>query len=97
MENGGKVSWAHRIRRGPAPMGFYDKAELRTPITSVKVASDLAVNERPALEALRTDSASFNALVEARRNRKDHWYKPSAGYIDLCSVPLPVREQMHAK
>lgn len=83
--------------RGPAPMGFYDKAELRTSITSIKLASDLAENERPALEALRTDSASFNALVEARRNRKDDWYKRPAGYIDLCSVPLPVREQIQAK
>ena len=74
-------------------MGFYDKAELRTPITSIKLASDLAANERAALEALRIDSASFNALVEARRNRKDEWYKRPAGYIDLCSVPLPVRVQ----
>ena len=57
--------------RGPAPMGFYDKAELRTQITSVKLGSDLASDARPALEALRTDSASFTALVEARRNRKD--------------------------
>ena len=66
-------------------MGFYDKAELRTPITSVKLASDLAANERPALEALRTDSASFNALVEARRNRKDHWYKPQRAIL-ICAV-----------
>ncbi len=77
--------------RGPAPMGFYDKAELRTKITSVKLGSDLSSDTRPALEALRTDSASFAALVEARRNRKDDWYKRPAGYIDLCSVPLPVR------
>ena len=83
--------------RGPAPMGFYDKAELRTQITTVKLGSDLAANERPALEALRTDSASFIALIEARRNRKDEWYKRPAGYIDLCSVPLPIRAQALAK
>ncbi len=81
--------------RGPAPMGFYDKPEMRTEILSVKLGSDLA--ERPALEALRTDSASFAALIEARRNRKDDWYKRPAGYIDLCSVPLPVRSQVKAK
>ena len=79
--------------RGPAPMGFYDKPELRTPIASVKLASDVTADQRPALEALRTDSASFSALVEARRNRKDDWYKRPAGYIDLCSVPLPVRKR----
>ena len=83
--------------RGPAPMGFYDKPELRTQITKVTLGSDLPANERPALEALRTDSASFTALIEARRNRKDEWYKRPAGYIDLCSVPLPVRAQAMAK
>ena len=83
--------------RGPAPMGFYDKAELRTPIISVKLGGDLSNDARPALEALRTDSDSFTALIEARRNRKDDWYKRPAGYIDLCSVPLPVRVQASAK
>ena len=83
--------------RGPAPMGFYDKPEMRTQITTVKLGSDLAADTRPALEALRTDSASFIALIEARRNRKDEWYKRPAGYIDLCSVPLPVRAQALAK
>jgi len=82
--------------RGPAPMGFYDKPELRTQITSVKLGSDLPAAERPALEALRTDSASFIAIIEARRNRRDDWYKRPAGYIDLCSVPLPVRALIFA-
>ena len=48
--------------------------------------------ERARLEALRTDSATFAALVEARRNRRDAWYLRPAGKIDLCNVPLPVRE-----
>jgi peptidylprolyl isomerase len=77
--------------RGPAPMGFYDKPELRTAISQVKLASDLPADQRPTLEALRTDSVSFTNLIEARRNRRDDWYKRPAGYIDLCSVPLPVR------
>jgi peptidylprolyl isomerase len=40
---------------------------------------------------LRTDTATFTDLVEARRNRRDEWYKRPAGHIDLCNVPLPVR------
>jgi peptidylprolyl isomerase len=40
---------------------------------------------------LRTDTATFAALVDLRRNRRDDWYKRPAGYIDLCNVPLPVR------
>ncbi len=34
---------------------------------------------------------SFEALVEARRSRRDAWYLAPAGRIDLCNVPLPVR------
>jgi peptidylprolyl isomerase len=37
------------------------------------------------------DTPTFAALVEARRNRQDEWYKVPAGYIDVCNVPIPVR------
>jgi peptidylprolyl isomerase len=75
----------------PAPMGFIADAGQRTPIRAVRVAADLPEAERVALEVLRTDSPTFTALVEARRNRRDAWYLAPAGRIDLCSVPLPVR------
>jgi peptidylprolyl isomerase len=48
-------------------------------------------NDRVPLELLRTDTPAFTQLVEARRNRRDEWYKRPAGHIDLCNVPLPVR------
>jgi len=57
----------------------------------VRLASDLPEGERVALEVLETGGATFAALVEARRNRRDAWYLVPAGRIDLCSVPLPVR------
>jgi peptidylprolyl isomerase len=57
----------------------------------VRVAADLPATERPRLEVLRTETATFAALVEARRNRRDEWYLRPAGYIDLCNVPIPVR------
>jgi peptidylprolyl isomerase len=40
---------------------------------------------------MRTDTQSFTDLIEARRNRRDPWYKVPAGRIDICNVPLPVR------
>jgi len=61
------------------------------PIASVRVAADVPEADRARLEVLRTDTATFAALVEARRNRRDDWYKVPAGYIDLCNVPIPVR------
>lgn len=80
------------LPRGTQALGFYATAAERVPIRRVRFADDLPPAERSALEALRTDSDSFAALVEARRNRRDEWYKRPAGRIDLCSVPLPVRK-----
>jgi peptidylprolyl isomerase len=79
------------IPRGPQPMGFYEKPELRTPIKSIALAADLPEAQRTPLQLLRTDSPLFAQVVESRRNRSDGWYKVPAGHIDLCNVPLPVR------
>lgn len=79
------------LPRGSAPMGFYEKAEQRVPITSVRVATDVPVAERENLEIMRTDTERFRQLVEARRNRRDDWYLVPAGYIDLCNVPIVAR------
>lgn len=79
------------LPRGPAPMGFHEDPARRTPIRTIRLAAAVPASERTALELLRTDSASFRALIEARRNRKDEWYKVPAGHIDLCNVPLPTR------
>lgn len=78
--------------RGPEPMGIYEDAAQRTPIVSIRLASDVPAAQRDPVQLLRTDSATFDALTEARRNRRDDWYKASAGHIDLCNVPLPSRE-----
>ena len=79
------------LPRGTEALGFYATARERLPIRSVRYAADVPQSERTELELLRTDSASFSAVIEARRNRRDEWYKVPAGRIDLCSVPLPVR------
>lgn len=80
------------LPRGTGPLGFYEQPSQRTAIESVRVAADLPQGGAAGkLEALSTTSASFTAIIEARRNRRDDWYKQPAGHIDLCSVPLPVR------
>ena len=80
------------IPRGPDPMGFYDKPEQRTPIVSIKLASDVPAAERTPLQLLRTDTQAFRDATEARRNRVDDFYQTPAGHIDLCNVPLPTRD-----
>ena len=49
--------------------------------------------ERTPLEVLRTESATFRAVLEQRRNRREAWFKFNPGHIDLCNVPLPVRQR----
>ena len=79
------------LPRGTGPLGFYEKAEQRTPIKSVRLMADVAAEDRTAIEIMRTDTESFSQLVEARRNRRDDFYKTPAGHIDLCNVPIPTR------
>ncbi len=79
------------LPRGTAEMGFYDQPAQRVTISSTQLASELPLAQRLRLEVLRSDSATFTALVAARRNRHDSWFLQPAGYIDLCNVPLPVR------
>ena len=79
------------LPRGTGPLGFYEKPEERAPIRHVRLASEVPPAERTALQLLRTDTPTFEAMIESRRNRRDDWYKVLAGRIDLCNVPLPVR------
>ena len=81
------------LPRGSAEMGFYAKTQTPLPIKSVRIAADVPQAQRSNLEVIRTDSAAFTALVESRRNRSEEFFKVPAGHIDLCNVPIPVREQ----
>src|SRR5581483_2053188 len=73
------MSLLSALPRGTGPLGFYTQAAQRVPILSVKVAADLPAAQREKLEVLRTDSASFSAIVEAKRNRHDAFYTLPAG------------------
>jgi peptidylprolyl isomerase len=80
------------LPRGSAEMGFYAKNEKPLPIKSIRVAADVPAAERSNLEVIRTDTPTFTALVESRRNRPEEFFKTQAGRIDLCNVPIAVRE-----
>lgn len=79
--------------RGTGAAGFYEKPEQRMPLKLVRMAADMPEAERSRLEVMRTDSATYQAVVEAQRNRGGPWTKVAAGRIDLCNAPIPVREQ----
>jgi peptidylprolyl isomerase len=81
------------LPRGTGPLGFYQHPSERIPIRSIRIAADVPEPQRSHLEVLRTDTRTFDDLIESRRNRREEWYKVPAGRIDLCNVPLPVRVQ----
>lgn len=79
------------LPRGSAPMGFYEKPEQRVPIRSVRIAADVPEPERSNLEVLRTDTRTFQQLIESRRNRREEWFQVPADRIEISNVPIPVR------
>jgi len=81
------------LPRGSGALGFYTEQEktLRTPILSIRVASDLPEDQQPMFEYLSTESASFAEYIKARANRRDPFFITPAGGVDICNAPVPVR------
>jgi len=79
------------LSRGSGPMGFYEREEQRVPIKSMRVAADVLPEERTPVEVMRTDTPTFQAFVEARRNRQEEWFATRAGRIDVSNIPIPSR------
>ncbi|MDG5749306.1 peptidylprolyl isomerase [Qipengyuania sp. XHP0207] len=93
------------LPRGTGDLGFYttEEADKRTPILSIRVASDLpeadpassseAVGQdtRPAFEYLSTEGETFARYADARANRRDPFFIVPAGGADICNIPVPVR------
>ena len=77
------------LPRGTGGLGFYESAEERTAIVSIKPATE--VTGLPAYEYLSTESASFARYADARANRRDAFFIRPAGGADICNIPVPVR------
>ena len=81
------------LPRGSGALGFYasEEADERTPILSIRVASDLPAAEQPAFEYLSTAGGTFLRYAKARANRRDPFFILPAGGADICNVPVPIR------
>jgi peptidylprolyl isomerase len=79
------------FKRGTGDAGFYETPAEYQRYADIKVAADVPAAQRTNLEVMRTDSASFQTLVNSRRWRKDDFYKQPVGRIGLCNVTVPVR------
>lgn len=80
------------LPRGTGALGFYEQPEQYVPIKTMKLAADVPGTARTPLEVFRTDTAAFGQLMEARRNRREAWFLNPVGHVELCNVPIPVRE-----
>jgi cyclophilin family peptidyl-prolyl cis-trans isomerase len=81
------------LPRGTGALGFYEKAEERVGITSIRLASELPDADQPRFEYLSTESESFAAYANARANRRDAFFNVPAGGADICNIPVPVRKK----
>ena len=77
------------LPRSDAPMGMYATPAERLAITSVRLASDLSLAERPRLQYRAADNPRFAAYVAARENAKPPTV--SLGGASVCDVMAPVR------
>ncbi len=62
-------------------------------IIKIQVASDLKPEQLLPLQIMKTNSNSFKALIQSRKNRNGEWFVYQHNYIDVCSVAVPVRIQ----
>jgi len=77
------------LPRGTEALGFYATRGEMLPITGTRIAAD--VPGAPRWQVLRTDSATFAALIAARADRREPFFIRPAGGVDVCNVKVPVR------
>lgn len=78
--------------RGTEALGFYKDPAQAIPITRARLAADIPAAERPAYEAMRSDSLAFSQYVTGRANRGGEFFQRPAGGVDVCNAAVPVRK-----
>lgn len=79
--------------RGTEALGFYKEPAQHIAIARARLAADLPAGDRPAFEAMRTDSPAFSQYVTGRANRGGDFFQVPAGGVDICNVQVPVRKR----
>ncbi|HET6527047.1 peptidylprolyl isomerase [Sphingopyxis sp.] len=87
----GGIEHLSSLPRGTEALGFYKTEGERTPIASIRIASELPAADQPKFEYLSTEGDSFARYADARANRRDPFFIRPAGGADICNIPVPVR------
>ncbi|UYY56938.1 peptidylprolyl isomerase [Sphingomonas sp. S2-65] len=85
------MQWLSSLPRGTGDLGVYESAGERTPILSVRLASQLPEDERPRFQYRATDNERFAAWVRTRENRTPPFFTVPAGGADICNAQAPIR------
>jgi peptidylprolyl isomerase len=78
--------------RGTEALGFYKEPGQHIAIVRARLAADMPAAERPAYEAMRSDSLAFSQYVTGRANRGGDFFQRPAGGVDICNAQVPVRK-----
>jgi len=68
--------------------------DLGEKIVTMRIASAIPADVRPTFEYLDNMSKSFDAFVEARRNRPEEFFYYRPDHVDICQFPYPVRRKV---
>jgi peptidylprolyl isomerase len=78
--------------RGTGALGFYETPGEMAVIRNIRVASDLPAAQRTNLQVLRTDSATWASVVDARRTRRESFFAANpVNALGVCNGSTPVR------
>lgn len=78
------------LPRSNAPMGVYKEESERTPIASVRLASQLPEDERPRFQYRAADNPRYAAMIQKR----EHPDAPTiATGVEICDLPVAVRRK----
>ena len=82
------MKYLSALPRSDAPLGVYATEGERTPIISVRLASDIPAAERPHFEYRATDNPPFAAFIASRLNPAAPTVKTGA---TVCDIALATR------
>jgi peptidylprolyl isomerase len=85
------MQWLSSLPRGTGALGVYERADERTPILSVRLASQLPEDERPRFQYRATDNPRFAAWIRSRENREPPFFTVPMGGADICNAQAPIR------
>lgn len=83
-----------RLRRNAPPAEEGD--DVGEEIVAMHIGADLPPERLMQLETLRTDGEAFAQYWEARRNRPGAFFYFRHDYVDICQLPMPIREKAMA-